>query len=42
VGEILSLRKRAVVVPRTQPVEEQWIRAQRMAELGLFAAIHPD
>ncbi|NJL47537.1 MAG: glycosyltransferase [Leptolyngbyaceae cyanobacterium SM2_5_2] len=42
VGEILSLRKRAVVVPRTQPVEEQWIRAKRMAELGLFAAIHPD
>lgn len=42
VGEILSLQKPAVVVPRTQPVEEQWIRARRLAELGLFATIHPD
>ncbi|MDB9527263.1 glycosyltransferase [Oscillatoria sp. CS-180] len=42
VGEILSLRRRAIVVPRTYPVEEQWIRAQRMAELGLFSAVHPD
>ena len=42
VGEILSLQKRAVVVPRTEPVEEQWIRARRMAELGLFRTIHPD
>ncbi|MFQ5544184.1 MAG: glycosyltransferase family protein, partial [Nitrospiria bacterium] len=29
--EILTLRKRAVVVPRVKPVEEQWIRAERMA-----------
>ncbi|MGK7929252.1 MAG: glycosyltransferase family protein, partial [Spirulina sp.] len=42
VSEILSLSKRAVVVPRTQPVQEQWIRAERMAEFGLFKAIHPD
>ncbi len=40
--EILSLGKRAVVVPRLEPVQEQWIRAQRMAELGLFHAMHPD
>ncbi len=40
--EILSLRKRAVVVPRTQPVEEQWIRAKQMDKLGLLKAIHPD
>ncbi len=40
--EILSLGKRAVVVPRTKPVQEQWIRAQRMAHLNLFTAIHPD
>jgi len=40
--EILTLRKRAVVVPRVSPVEEQWIRAERMARLGLFRAIHPD
>ena len=42
VSEILSLSKRAVVVPRIQPVQEQWIRAERMAEFGLFKAIHPD
>ena len=42
VCEILSLNKKAVVVPRTQPVQEQWIRAQRMARLGLLKAIHPD
>ncbi|MBE7383399.1 MAG: glycosyltransferase [Leptolyngbya sp. SIO1E4] len=42
VGEILTLQKRAVVVPRTEPVEEQWVRAQRMAELGLFTTFHPD
>jgi len=40
--EILSLRKRAIVVPRVRPVEEQWIRAERMARLGLFKTIHPD
>jgi len=42
VGEILSLQKRGIVVPRIQPVEEQWIRAERMAKMGLFQAIHPD
>jgi predicted glycosyltransferase len=42
IGEILSLRKRAIVVPRSYPVEEQWIRAERMAEMGLFRAIHSD
>jgi predicted glycosyltransferase/CheY-like chemotaxis protein len=40
--EILSLKKRAIVVPRVRPVEEQWIRAERMARLGLFKTIHPD
>lgn len=40
--EILSLGKRAIVVPRTEPVQEQWIRAERMAQMGLFRAIHPD
>ncbi len=40
--EILSLRKRAIVVPRVEPVQEQWIRAERMAKLGLFHVIHPD
>ena len=40
--EILSLNKRAVVIPRVKPVQEQWIRASRMAELGLLHTIHPD
>ena len=37
--EVLSLRKRAIVIPRTVPVEEQSIRAERMAKLGLFRMI---
>lgn len=40
--EILSLNKPAIVIPRVHPVKEQWIRASRMAELGLLQAIHPD
>ncbi|HEY9706835.1 MAG TPA: glycosyltransferase [Oculatellaceae cyanobacterium] len=42
VCEILSLSKRAVVVPRIQPVKEQLIRAERMDSLGLLKAIHPN
>lgn len=42
VCEILSLNKRAVTVPRTHPVREQWIRGERLARLGLLEAIHPD
>jgi predicted glycosyltransferase len=42
VCEILSLRKRAVVVPRVRPVPEQWMRAERMSRLGLFKVVHPD
>ncbi|MEQ1804463.1 MAG: glycosyltransferase [Burkholderiaceae bacterium] len=41
VCELLTLRKRAVVVPRAQPGVEQTIRAQRMAGLGLLRAIDP-
>lgn len=40
--EILSLNKKAVIVPRVKPVLEQWIRAERMSKLGLFIAIHPE
>lgn len=40
--EILTLRKHAIVVPRVKPVKEQWIRANRMAKLGLLWTIHPD
>ncbi len=42
VCEILTLRKRAIVVPRVVPVEEQGIRAERMARLALFRCLHPD
>jgi predicted glycosyltransferase len=35
------LRRRAVIVPRVQPVQEQRIRAERMSRLGLFKTIHP-
>ncbi|MDY7016546.1 MAG: glycosyltransferase, partial [Cyanobacteriota bacterium] len=40
--ELLSYSKRAVIIPRTHPVQEQWIRAERMEKFGLFKAIHPD
>ena len=42
VCELLTLRKRAVVVPRVKPVQEQYIRAQRMSERGLLRMLHPD
>lgn len=42
VCELLTLRKRAVVVPRVRPVLEQGIRAERMAALGLMRTVHPD
>jgi len=42
VCDVLSLAARAVIVPRVRPVREQWIRAERMAKLGYFAALHPD
>lgn len=41
ITEILSLHKRAVVVPRIQPSQEQMIRADRLAQLGLLTSIHP-
>ena len=40
--EILSLDKRALVVPRTRPREEQRIRAQRAASLGLIDMLMPE
>ncbi len=42
VCELLTLKKRAVVVPRVRPVEEQNIRAERMANLNVFKTILPD
>ncbi|RFB79934.1 hypothetical protein DYH55_09245 [Methylovirgula sp. 4M-Z18] len=40
--EIISLDKRALLVPRVTPREEQLIRSRRAAELGLVDMIHPD
>ncbi len=42
VCELLSLNKRAIVIPRVRPAREQLIRAERMAARGLFSFIHPD
>lgn len=42
VCEILTLRRKAVLVPRVKPVREQLIRAERMAARGLLQYVHPD
>jgi predicted glycosyltransferase len=42
VCELLTLRRRAVLVPRVKPGQEQLIRAERMAALGLVRMLHPD
>ncbi len=40
--ELLTLKKRAIIVPRTKPVQEQWIRAERLERKGVFRALHPE
>ena len=40
--EVLSLDKRALIVPRTAPRLEQFIRASRAAELGLVSMLSDD
>src|SRR5437016_3680242 len=40
--EVLSFEKHALIVPRVYPEPEQWIRAQRLRELGLVHVLHPD
>lgn len=40
--EVLSFRKRALVVPRITTRREQLIRAERLRELGLLDMLHPD
>ncbi len=42
IAEILSMGKKALVVPRIQPRREQYIRAERLARLGLIDLLHPD
>lgn len=39
--EILTLNKNALIVPRVDPRQEQWIRAERLAQRGLIDCIHP-
>jgi predicted glycosyltransferase len=40
--EVLSLDKRALIVPRTEPRLEQYIRASRAAEIGLVSMLTHD
>lgn len=40
--EVLAYRKKAVIIPRVKPVKEQYIRAKRLAALGVVNMIHPD
>jgi predicted glycosyltransferase len=40
--EVATLRKRAVVVPRAHPVEEQSIRAERLARAGVVSLVRPE
>ncbi len=40
--EIMSFRKRALIVPRSVPSKEQLIRAQRLQSLGVLDVLHPD
>ena len=41
VGELLCAGTPALVVPRVAPRHEQWVRAQRLAQLGLIDMLHP-
>ncbi|MBE7384191.1 MAG: glycosyltransferase [Leptolyngbya sp. SIO1E4] len=40
--EILSFQKPALIVPRVTPRLEQWIRAERLQQMGLVDVLHPD
>ena len=40
--EVLAMKKKALIVPRTRPRLEQLIRARRFAELGVVDMLHPD
>ena len=41
VCELLSHRKRAILVPRSEPVREQLIRAELLQKFGIFDMINP-
>jgi predicted glycosyltransferase len=40
--EVLSFEKRALIVPRIEPRQEQLVRARRLRNLGLVDVLHPD
>jgi predicted glycosyltransferase len=40
--EILSAQKPSIIVPRVKPSQEQLIRAEKMSQMGLLKAIHPE
>jgi predicted glycosyltransferase len=40
--EVLSASKRAVIVPRVKPSQEQIVRTTCMAKFGLFSVVEPD
>jgi predicted glycosyltransferase len=42
ITEVLQKGKKAIVIPRTKPGQEQLIRAQSLAKAGLIKMIHPD
>ncbi len=42
ISEILSFDKPALIVPRVAPRREQWIRAHRLARLGVVDVCDPD
>jgi predicted glycosyltransferase len=42
VCELLSFCRRAILVPRSEPVREQLIRARLMAERGFFECVEPE
>jgi predicted glycosyltransferase len=40
--EVLSFEKPALIVPRVSPRREQFIRAERLCQLGLLDVLPPD
>lgn len=40
--DLLSMAKRALLIPRVLYRQEQWIRASRLHDLGLATCLHPD
>lgn len=42
VADVLSMARRAILIPRVLYRQEQLIRAQRLADLGLVTCLHPD